>query len=250
MRTTIYQINTDRDEKRVKFISLDYLERLQGSPKPNPNIYDKICESTDSFKHLEEIYEKFNVDYPSDYRGHSLSVSDIVEVSGSPDIPEGFYFCDSFGFKKIEFGKERCEMNAEQMELESRITVLVVEPGKYPKLMNISDSLEAMQEVVGGNIEEYMPFDDEVAIICNEEGKICGKELNRAIYDERGELADVIAGKFFICYAPFESERFLSLPKDLENKYREKFKYPERFSMQGQQIKVTKFKPVSKEVER
>lgn len=41
-----------------------------------------------------------------------------------------------------------------------------------------------MQETVGGYIEEYMPFDDEVAIICNEEGKMNGAELNRAIYSE------------------------------------------------------------------
>src|SRR5699024_6863922 len=49
--------------------------------------------------------------------------------------------------------------------------------------------LEAMQELVGGDIEEYMPFEDEVAIICNEEGKIIGLPLNRAIYSE--EVVDM-----------------------------------------------------------
>ena len=41
-----------------------------------------------------------------------------------------------------------------------------------------------MQAVVGGNIEEYMPFEDEVAIVCHEEGKLIGLPPNRAIYAE------------------------------------------------------------------
>ena len=46
---------------------------------------------------------------------------------------------------------------------DTKIKVLLVEPEKYPKEIVIDDSLEAMQEVVGGDIEEYMPFDDDVA---------------------------------------------------------------------------------------
>ena len=65
---------------------------------------------------------------------------------------------------------------------DSKIKVLLVEPEKYPKEIVIDDSLEAMQEVVGGDIEEYMPYDDDVAIICNEEGKMRGLPLNRAVY--------------------------------------------------------------------
>ena len=130
------------------------------------------------------------------------------------------------------------------------ISVLLVEPGKYPKKIDIEDSLEAMQEVVGGYIEEYMPFEDDVAIVCNEEGKMNGAELNRAVYDKDGELMDIVAGKFFLCYAPIESETFQSLPKDMENKYREKFKYPERFSMRGKAIEVTQYKPTPKDMER
>lgn len=42
-----------------------------------------------------------------------------------------------------------------------------------------------------------------------------GAELNRAIYSDDKEILDIIAGKFFIAYAPIESESFLSMPKDL-----------------------------------
>lgn len=66
----------------------------------------------------------------------------------------------------------------------NKISVLLVEPEKYPKVIEIDDSLESMQAVVGGSIEEYMPFEDEIAIICNEEGKLIGLPLNRAVYAE------------------------------------------------------------------
>ena len=137
-----------------------------------------------------------------------------------------------------------------KIEPEEKISVVLVEPGKYPKLVEIEDTLEAMQETVDGYIEEYMPFDDEVAIVCNEEGKVNGLPLNRAVYGENKEILDVIAGKFFIAYAPIESEKFQSMPKDLARKYLEKFKYPERFNQTENGIEAKAYKPVSKDMER
>lgn len=134
--------------------------------------------------------------------------------------------------------------------MNEKITVLLVEPGKYPKPIEIEDTLEAMQEVVDGDIEEYMPFDDEVAIICNEEGKMNGSELNRAVYSKDKQILDVIAGKFFVAYAPFESESFLSMPKDLMKKYEDKFKYPERFYKTPEGIEAKAYKPAAKDMER
>lgn len=135
-----------------------------------------------------------------------------------------------------------------------KIKVLLVEPNKYPKIIEIEDRLEAMQEVVGGYIEEYMPFDDEVAIICNGEGKMNGAVLNRAIYsesNEKKEMIEIVCGSFFICYAPIESEKFLSLPEDLAKKYQTKFKYPEKFFKDfNGKIIAEPFKPKSKEMER
>lgn len=109
------------------------------------------------------------------------------------------------------------------------IAVLVVEPEKQPVLKVLDGSLESMQKLVGGYIEPIYPFEDEVAIVCNEEGKICGLPLNRALYDNEGEMVDVLAGTFFICYAPADSENFLSLPEELIHKYAEMFETPEEF---------------------
>ena len=71
-----------------------------------------------------------------------------------------------------------------------------------------------------------------------------GLPLNRAVYDEETkEMIDIIAGDFFIAYAPIDSEKFKALPKDLEQKYREKFKFPERFYKQNGEIKAYQYKP-------
>lgn len=124
------------------------------------------------------------------------------------------------------------------MSERTTIDVIMVEPMKPPRMVTLNDDLESMQEAVGGWIEEYMPFPDEVALICNEEGKMNGMPLNRAIYGEDGRLLDVIAGPFFIAYAPIESENFLSLPEDLKQKYMQEFKNPQEFVMTGSGIKV------------
>ena len=133
---------------------------------------------------------------------------------------------------------------------DTKIKVLFIEPHKYPRVVNLNDTLEDMQKLVGGDIEEYMPFDDDVAIVCNEEGKLNGEELNRAIYGDIGHLLDIIAGKFFICYAPIESERFLSMPDDLLKKYEKLFKYPERITVSENKIEVKPYRPMSKSLER
>lgn len=245
----IYQINTDRDNNRVCFLGLDTLERFQHSKEVDPVLYDRVYDGKLDCNSLETIYEKFNIDHPADYKGRSLSVSDVVEIRESDTLNPGFYFVDIIGFKSISFDKSLCK---EPVEAGSgKISVLLVEPNKYPKMIEIDDTLEAMQEVVGGDIEEYMPFEDEVAIICNEEGKITGMAPNRAVYEENSrEMLDIICGKFFVAYAPFEAERFQSLPPDLAEKYREKFKYPERFMRVNNEIVAVPFKPVRADKER
>ena len=330
MNIRIYQVNMSRDVNNVGFASYENLEKWQGTSAIDSTIYDKVFEGEVECKSLEDVYVMFNRNHPTNYKARSLSKSDIVEVI-EQDGSSKFHYCDSIGFKEVEF-----------------------EPEKYPKVIEIDDSLESMQAVVGGSIEEYMPFEDEIAIICNEEGKLIGLPLNRAIYaepekvemsynelkkrfreaEEKGkehlkgyitftsdsftepyseesrtyvvssnnkafipnmggysiygssldgkdlmvrleqymaaerggkdgwkiekcclednsrEMIEIMAGTFFIAYAPVESEKFLSLPKELADKYREKFKYPERFAKVNDEIVAIPFKPKTKEAER
>lgn len=75
--------------------------------------------------------------------------------------------------------------------------VLMVEPGKAPYEAELDGSLKSMQEAVGGSIEGYYPYAEPVAIVCNDEGKINGLPLNRAIYNQDGEMIEIMAGTFF-----------------------------------------------------
>lgn len=117
--------------------------------------------------------------------------------------------------------------------------VVYVEPNKMAEIRKIDSGLKAMQKVVGGYIEALYPFADPVAIVCNEEGKINGLELNRGLADDKGDLYEIIAGTFFICLARPDSEDFESLTDELASKYLEMFKYPEVFMMaNGKPISV------------
>ena len=62
--------------------------------------------------------------------------------------------------------------------------VLLVEPGKEARIAEIGGDLKSLQAAVGGYIEATYPFDDPVALVCNDEGKIMQMPLNRAL---RGE---------------------------------------------------------------
>ena len=97
---TVFQINTDRDNDRVCFIGTSGLVALHKEIKPE--IYDKFWEGDLSYEDLEDIYTVFNCRRPIDYRGRSMSVSDIVRIQGEGDKPE-YWFCDNFGFKQIDF---------------------------------------------------------------------------------------------------------------------------------------------------
>ena len=60
------------------------------------------------------------------------------------------------------------------------MNVLMVEPGKAPYETQIGDDLQSMQSVVGGYIQAVYPYEEPVALICCESGKLDGLPLNRA----------------------------------------------------------------------
>ena len=107
--------------------------------------------------------------------------------------------------------------------------VLYIQVGKKPQVIEIKHTHKEMQRLVGGIISAYSPFDDGSVIILNDTGKIDGLEFNRVVYDENGEIEDIIAGDFFICYAPPDNSELSSLPDELIQKYTEVFKTPQAF---------------------
>ena len=115
------------------------------------------------------------------------------------------------------------------LSMNAMMKVLYIQVGKKPQVIEIKHTLKEMQRLVGGIISAYSPFDDGSVIILNDTGKIDGLEFNRVIYDENGEIADIIAGDFFICYASPDKPEFSSLPDELIRKYSELFKTPKVF---------------------
>ena len=116
--------------------------------------------------------------------------------------------------------------------------VLMVEPGKSPYAAEIESGLKSLQAAVGGDIQAVYPYEDPVALICNEEGKLMGLPLNRALFDDDGHIYDIVSGNFLI--VGLGEENFTDLSPDLMEKYGEQFKYPEKFARLAGEIIAVK----------
>lgn len=114
-----------------------------------------------------------------------------------------------------------------------KIKGLLVEPYKLPYEVNIENTLEEKQKLVGGYIEcTYLMDDDEVVLICNEEGKMLGMDLNRDIGH------DIIAGPFLILGDNQDSGDFESLTEKQIDKYKKVF---DEQSIENTQKRVMNF---------
>ena len=133
------------------------------------------------------------------------------------------YVLDSADFVGVDF-----KTVGEQELSESRkMEVLLVQPGMYPQKATIGTELKDFQDAVGGTIAASYPFDDPVAIVYNDEGKLTGLPLNRALRDEDGRMYDAVAGTFLV--VGLGEEDFASLSPELAQKYEEEFHQPEAF---------------------
>lgn len=210
MRIKVYQINMERDTNHVKFQRMERLKEIQQSKEIDSTIYDRVFMGDVDCENLEDVYRLFNTEGHRLFRGHSLSVSDIVEVEqgGQSD----FRFCDSIGFQKVSFKPEQAQ------EQKNLIRVLVVEPSRTPYESEIPNTLEGQQRAVEGRIE-YLYNEDQTIIVVNEESKINGSEGNRRIE------GDVLCGCF--CIAGDTGEELCSLTEEQMKKYAEQFAQPE-----------------------
>ena len=108
------------------------------------------------------------------------------------------------------------------------IRVLLVEPGETPRLVTVEHTLENLQALVGGYIQAVYPWNDPVAVVCDDDGIANSKPLNRLLMDDEGTPYDVLKGAFFIC--GLGEEDFCSISDELAEKYAERFRWPEMFT--------------------
>ena len=130
---------------------------------------------------------------------------------------------------------------AQEHAAPEKMTVLVVEPRKEPYVKEIDPGLHSLQAEVGGDIGATYPFSDPVALVCNDEGKLIGLDLNRGLRDETGEIYDIMAGTFLV--VGLDGEDFASLSPELAQKYTEHFRQPEQFISLGGQIIAVPVEP-------
>lgn len=102
--------------------------------------------------------------------------------------------------------------------------VLICEPGKKPYEKEIPNTLESLQKEVDGYIEVAYVYDDNVAIICNEEGKVRDMPVNRPLYDQNRKIVDILHGTILFTQTNADGD-FESLTEESIAKYKSFAKY-------------------------
>lgn len=115
---------------------------------------------------------------------------------------------------------------------------LKIEPGKAPERIDIDNELEALQDAVGGYIQVLYPDPHRpVGLVCNEEDKCCGLELNRALY-QNGKPYDIIAGTFLV--VGLSAEDFTDLREEDAAYFEKLFHSPEKFKYFAGRLVISK----------
>lgn len=154
-----------------------------------------------------------------------------AEQRVTDDWNDSVYVLNDQDFIGVDF------KTSEGREIErGTMDVLLVKADAFPVSVQIGGKLEDLQEAVGGNIEAVYPYDDPVALIVNDEGKLTGLPLNRALCDEAGQMYDVVAGDFLV--VGLTEDSFGSLSPELMKKYEAKFRQPELFIKMGSRIQA------------
>jgi hypothetical protein len=195
----------------LKFLPYDSALCQDINQRVNSSIYDDVFWGDIDAENLEEIFTKFNTESHPLHRGHSLSVSDIVKTD------EGAFFCDSIGFKEVDFDETLAQKSDNLMK------IVYVEPNRKPFVSEVEHTLEAEQKAVKGYIEAIYIDDENVCLVGNEEAKLIGMEGNRRIGGN-----SIIAGPFFVVGLTEDDFRSLT-DKEIEE-YMDYFSEPEQIS--------------------
>jgi antirestriction protein len=163
---------------------------------------------------LLDTLQKMQIEDFFDFEGYGRS----WENGDITILDEGYI---DFGDCDVDLRRYTLEELKEQYNLEDikKLKIVFKEVGKDPVVMEIEDTLEAKQKLVGGLIE-IVPYKDDLLLVCNEEGKITNLKPNLQ-FDY-----DYIAGNCFIIGDDYENGDFKSveesqiedIKKDLEDR--------------------------------
>ena len=114
----IYQLKCEDSTTDLRFMGSDWLQKK--GLEPNRDNYDlvytgRLYPSENRLDTLERLYQTFNIDQPEDFRGHSLSVSDIVALKEQGVV--SYHYVDSIGYTELP-NFEKNYLKAAEMQLE------------------------------------------------------------------------------------------------------------------------------------
>ena len=147
----ILQLREDVDDN-IPLMFANYSYRQKKEMEPEIDRYEmvyhgSISMSEDVDHQLEDLYVKFNIDHPNDFRGHSMSVSDIVALKVAGEV--SFHYVDSVGFQKLEnFMKSENYLKNAEMAMEDDYGMIdgIINNGKAPGLEERPSVLEQLKE--------------------------------------------------------------------------------------------------------
>lgn len=144
----IYQIRRGGELDAYRFMNYDYLQSKGITPEHDG--YDAIytgglADYGDNKTNLDMIYQRFNVDHPADFKGHSLSVSDIVALKQNGVV--SCHYVDSIGFRELpNFLKPENYLKNAEMLLEDdygMIDGIINNGSKQPTVADLEAQVKA-----------------------------------------------------------------------------------------------------------
>lgn len=185
----IYQLKRTEETRDFRF---EPLERLQavGLTVERDNydlIYtDRLADTGSTPEKLNALWERFNIDHPADFKGHSLSVSDIIALKQNGAV--SCHYVDSFGIKELPaFLQPENHLKNAEMVLEDDYGMIdgIINNGKHPSVAELEAQVKAG-------------------------GQISLSDLARAVNDERAEKRPSVLAQLRM--PPVKQERHKAAP--------------------------------------
>ncbi len=163
-RYALYQLNTESKDVPYEFMGMDFVKDhgMEVIAADYKCVYSGILHDSVS---LDELYSIFNQNHPADFKGHSMSVSDVVIVNRDGDMKA--YYVDSFGFADLpDFVRQRQEMlgiespesHLDVGEASSCISFYVAECSEFPVLgefhqdLTLEQAFELFDQIPGSRM--------------------------------------------------------------------------------------------------
>lgn len=146
----VLQLKHIDETDEFRFMPYWHIQKLENQPTIDHYevVYNgPIEQSAGAAEQLEALYTRFNIDHPEDFRGHSMSVSDIVALKVVGEV--SFHYVDSVGFQKLEnFMKSENYLKNAEMAMEDDYGMIdgIINNGKASGLEERPSVLEQLKE--------------------------------------------------------------------------------------------------------